>query len=99
MAQQETSTGVGVRSCVKEPKLFKVVMYNDDFTTMDFVVMILSIVFFKLPEEAERIMMKIHKTGSAVAGTYPYDIAVSKKNKAMELARKANYPLRITVEE
>ena len=99
MAKQKTLTEVGVRDCIKEPTLFKVVIHNDDFTTMDFVVMILSVVFFKGQEDSESLMMKIHRTGRAVVGAYPYDIAVSKKNKAIELARQASFPLRVTVEE
>ena len=62
---------------VKEPRKYKVIMYNDDFTTMEFVVAILNIIFNKSFEEANKIMMEVHKTGKGTAGVYTYDIAVS----------------------
>ena len=85
-------------SKIKEPRQFNVVMHNDDFTTMDFVVMILKNVFFKDAGEAERLMMEVHKKGQAVAGIYPKDIAMSKTQKATRMARESNFPLRLTCE-
>ncbi|MCR5605125.1 MAG: ATP-dependent Clp protease adaptor ClpS [Lachnospiraceae bacterium] len=84
---------------VKEPKKYNVVMFNDDFTTMDFVVDILMDVFNKNKDDAEVLMMTVHKSGKAVVGEYPYDIALTKVNRASELARKEGYPFRMTVEE
>lgn len=84
---------------LKEPKGFKVVMYNDDFTPMDFVVNILMSIFQKRYEEAIMLMMAVHKGKKAVVGNYPYDIARSKVDKAMSLARDEGYPFRILVEE
>ena len=76
---------------------YKVVIYNDDFTTMDFVVKILTTVFFKSTIEAEALMMSVHKSGSAVVGIYSYDIALSKVRKATDMAREEGFPLKLTV--
>ena len=66
---------------IKKPKKFIVIMHNDDFTTMEFVVAILSDIFNRSIEEANKIMMEVHKNGKGVAGIYPYDIAISKATK------------------
>lgn len=84
---------------IKEPKKYKVIMHNDDFTTMEFVVAILNIIFNKDFEEANRIMMEVHKSGKGIAGIYPYDIAISKANKAMTMAKEEGFPFKLTVEE
>jgi len=74
-------------------------MYNDDFTTMEFVVAILNIIFNKSFEEANKIMMEVHKRGKGIAGVYTYDIAVTKTNKAISMAREEGFPFKLTVEE
>lgn len=84
---------------IKEPKDYKVVMYNDDFTPMDFVVDILTQVFQKKYEEAVAIMMNVHKGKKAVVGVYSYDIARSRVDKASAMAREEGYPFRVLVEE
>lgn len=84
---------------VKKPKIYRVIMHNDDFTTMEFVVAILNIIFNKNYEEANKIMMEVHKNGRGIAGIYPYDIAVSKANKAMFMAKNEGFPFKLTVEE
>ncbi|MGG7176670.1 ATP-dependent Clp protease adaptor ClpS [Clostridium paraputrificum] len=84
---------------IKEPKRYKVVMYNDDFTSMEFVVFILVNIFKKSNEEAVTIMMSVHKAGKAVVGTYSYDIAKTKVDSAIALAREEGFPFRIKVEE
>lgn len=84
---------------VKEPKKYKVVMLNDDFTTMEFVVEVLIDIFRKDEITAQGIMMNVHQKGSAVVGIYPYDIAVSKVNAALSRAREQGFPFRMTVEE
>ena len=84
---------------VNEPKKFNVVMYNDDFTTMEFVVSVLVDIFHKSEFEAERIMMAVHRSGKAIVGTYSYDIAVSKVTKATNRAKREGFPFRVTVEE
>ena len=74
-------------SRLKEPKQYNVIMINDDFTSMEFVVNILIEIFHKDPVDAENIMMHVHKNGRAVVGAYPYDIALTKTNAAMTKAR------------
>lgn len=78
-----------------EPRRFKVIIFNDDFTTMEFVVKVLRVVFFKQEAEAEQLMMLVHKSGQAIVGIYTYDIAKSKVHKAVEMARAENFPLRL----
>ena len=84
---------------IKEPPQYNVVMLNDDFTTMDFVVEILMDIFHKDLVEANRLMMKVHKGGSAVVGSYPYDIAATKVNEAMARAKAEGFPFRLRLEE
>lgn len=83
---------------LKEPRRFKVIIYNDDFTTMEFVILVLTSVFFKPVAEAERLMMTVHQSGSAVVGIYTYDTARSKVDKATRMARNEGFPLRLNVE-
>ena len=82
-----------------KPKLFKVILHNDDFTTMEFVVFVLEYVFMRSTAEALIIMLKVHNEGMGIAGVYPYEIASMKSEKAMNLARAREYPLLCTVEE
>lgn len=84
---------------IKEPKKYSVVMHNDDFTTMDFVVEILIDIFHKDVIEAEALMMNVHKLGKAVVGKYPYDIASTKVAIALTRAKEEGFPFRMTVEE
>lgn len=84
---------------LKKPKLYAVIIYNDEVTTMDFVVMILNKVFNKTLDEATYLMLEIHQAGKGVAGIYLLDIAVTKKNQADMLSLKNDYPLKITIEE
>lgn len=84
---------------IKEPRQYKVVMYNDDFTPMDFVVDILITIFHKEEPEAMALMLRVHEKGSAAVGTYPLDIANTKISKATELARQSGYPFRLRTEE
>ena len=83
---------------VREPRHYKVVMHNDDFTSMEFVVEILMDIFHKDGIEAERLMLMVHKSGKAVVGSYPYDIAVTKVQMASARAREEGFPFRLTVE-
>lgn len=100
MEKQQTNTHIKERTRIRldEPRRFRVILHNDDFTTMDFVVMILKNIFFKNEVEAETLMLEVHKKGQAVAGIYPKDIAMSKMQKAIRLARESNFPLRLTCE-
>ena len=84
---------------LREPKHYVVIFHNDDFTPMDFVVGLLRDVFHKPIPEAEAIMLKVHKEGQAVVGTYTYDMARTRAEIAISIARKAGYPLRISYKE
>ncbi len=84
---------------LEKPKLFKVLLHNDDFTTMEFVVFILQFVFNRDEADAIDIMLKVHNAGVGVAGIYPYEIAETKRQKTMNLARAREYPLLCTLEE
>ena len=84
---------------IREPKHYKVIMHNDDFTPMEFVVEILIDIFRKDLLEAERLMMTVHESGRASVGAYNYDIAVTKVQAATERARQEGFPFRMTVEE
>ena len=86
------------RTDLREPQRYQVIIHNDDFTTMDFVVMILTTVFFKSLAEAKTLMLQVHHSGRSVVGTYTYDIALSKVNKATNMAREEGFPLRLSME-
>lgn len=83
----------------KEPKHYNVIMINDDFTTMEFVVSVLVNIFHKDEITAQAIMMKVHMNKQAVVGKYPYDIAVTRVKKALAWAKENGFPFRMTVEE
>lgn len=93
------STKERVKDKTTEPKQYNVIMLNDDFTTMEFVVSVLIDIFKKDPVSAKQIMLFVHKNGRAVVGTYPYDIAFSKTSKALDRAKAKGYPFRMTIEE
>lgn len=80
------------------PQQYGVVMHNDDFTTMEFVVNVLVVVFFKSREEATDLMLTVHKEGKALVGRYSYDVARTKAEKAMNMACNEGFPFRLTVE-
>ena len=84
---------------IKKPKNYKVVMYNDDYTSMEFVINILVSVFNKKLMEAEKIMLDVHEKGKGVAGIYSYDIAITKVSTAMAMAKEKGFPFKLTVEE
>ena len=99
MPQEQSSTRERQHTDIRETQRFKVIIYNDDFTTMEFVVKILIDVFFKSEAEAQTLMMQVHRSDKAVVGIYTYDIAVSKVRKATQMARQAGFPLRLTYEQ
>jgi ATP-dependent Clp protease adaptor protein ClpS len=84
---------------VTEPPLFKVILLNDDYTTMDFVVGILEEVFHKSPAEAHRIMMQVHTQGKGLCGLYPHELAETKVDTVHDLAQQHGFPLRASLEE
>lgn len=83
---------------IKEPDMYKVVLHNDDYTTREFVVEVLQIVFHKPAIEATRIMMDVHKRGKGVVGVYTWDIAQSKVMQVRQMAKAREFPLKCTVE-
>ena len=102
MAGREDADGaVKERVDVKrqEPTLYMVVLLNDDYTPMPFVVDVLESLFQKTPAEAYRIMMQVHLNGRGVAGVYAWEIAETKADTVASLASEAGYPLKATIEE
>lgn len=87
------------RISLDEPKMFHVILHNDDVTTMEFVVHLLTSVFRKSELAAQEIMLTVHHKGSATVGTYTYDVAYTRKAKATLMANNAGFPLKITMEE
>ena len=84
---------------VKKPKQYKVIMHNDDYTTMEFVVEVLTQIFNKKIEEANKIMIEVHKAGKGIAGIYSYDIAMTKAGTAMAWSKEEGFPFKVSVEE
>jgi ATP-dependent Clp protease adaptor protein ClpS len=97
----DSNTGVATRTKpkTKKPSMYKVLMLNDDFTPMEFVVHVLERFFSKGREEATRIMLHVHRRGVGVCGVYPYEIAETKVTQVMDFARQHQHPLRCTLEK
>lgn len=87
------------RQQTKEPERYKVVLLNDDYTTMDFVIEILESIFNKPPAEAFRIMMQVHTQGKGMCGVYPFEIAETKVATVEERARDNGFPLKAVLEK
>jgi ATP-dependent Clp protease adaptor protein ClpS len=103
VAREPNQTDGAVKERVEtkkqDPTLYTVVLLNDNYTTMEFVIEILEMVFQKAPAEAYRIMMQVHLNGRGAAGVYPWEVAETKADKVASLASEAGYPLRATIEE
>lgn len=84
---------------IDDPVMYKVIILNDDYTTVDFVVEILLDIFSKSYQEAVELTYIVHQQGSGLCGTYPYDIAKTKVKQAHRSARKNNFPLKLICEE
>ena len=99
--REQTGGAVKERAAEKtqEPALYKVVLLNDDYTTMEFVIHVLEGIFQKSPAEAYRIMMHVHVNGKGIAGIYPWEIAETKADTVTAMAREAGFPLRAALEE
>ncbi len=87
------------RDDTDEPKLFKVLLHNDDYTPMEFVVELLEDVFNKSPAEAHQVMMQVHTRGSGIAGIYPYEVAETRAALVQDRSREAGHPLRASFEQ
>jgi ATP-dependent Clp protease adaptor protein ClpS len=98
-----SDTGGAVKERVqvqkKEPTLYKVVLLNDDYTTMEFVVEVLMTVFQKTASEAYQIMMHVHVNGRGIAGVYPWEVAETKADTVVSMARESGFPLQAVTEE
>ena len=92
ITQEDTDT------LLREPPLYKVLLHNDNYTTMDFVVMILSKIFHKNQEESEKIMLQVHKSGKGLCGIYTKEIAETKVEHVKILAKQNSFPLLATFE-
>ncbi|HEY6357079.1 MAG TPA: ATP-dependent Clp protease adaptor ClpS [Vicinamibacterales bacterium] len=101
MAQDQSRGSVQERTRVEkhEPPQFHVILLNDDYTTMEFVVMALEQVFQKGPAEAYRIMMQVHVNGRGLAGVYPWEVAETKVDVVTSMAKQAGFPLKAVVEK
>ena len=97
--ETNNATIIKNKSKVSKPKHYKVIMYNDDYTSMEFVIDILINIFKKNLEAANKIMIEIHRNGKGIAGIYPYDIAVTKASVAMARAEEEGFPFKLIVEE
>jgi ATP-dependent Clp protease adaptor protein ClpS len=84
---------------LEEPSLFKVLLHNDDYTTMEFVVWVLETIFNMAGEEALRVMLSVHMSGVGVAGVYTFEVAEMKVEKTTDLAREHEFPLLCTMEK
>ena len=102
MANTDRQTGEQVlertKQQVKRPELFKVLLLNDDYTTMEFVVEVLETIFNKQPAEAFRIMMLVHTQGKGLCGLYPHEIAETKVEAVVSVARDHGFPLKAAME-
>lgn len=96
-----SGTGVAVKTKprTKKPSMYKVLLLNDDYTPMEFVVHILERFFGKSTEEANRIMLHVHRRGVGVCGIFTYEIAETKVNQVMEFSRSHQHPLQCTLEK
>ena len=101
----EVVDGVGVvterrtKRKLDKPKMYKVLLHNDDYTTMEFVVYILQSVFHRSEADAVQIMLHVHRTGIGVAGVYTHEVAETRVQQVETIAKQNEYPLRCSVEE
>lgn len=92
------ATDQETRPKVAKPRMYKVLLHNDNYTTMEFVVMILMAIFHKPEVEAVQIMLDVHHRGIGIAGVYSYEIAETKVQRVLQLAQQAQFPLMCTME-
>ena len=98
-AQENSSSGLLEKMELQEPSFYKVVLFNDDFTPMDFVVHVLKKIYNKSPEEAEKIMLDVHQSGQGVAGVFSFEIAETKVFLTNNLSKQNKYPLKCSMEK
>ena len=98
MARTRTKTSEKDSEKIREPEEYRVILLNDHYTTMDFVVEVLMVIFHKSLEESNRIMLDVHRKGKGLVGVYPWDIAATKAEQVHAAAREREFPLRCIVE-
>ncbi|MDR0584716.1 MAG: ATP-dependent Clp protease adapter ClpS [Treponema sp.] len=98
MARLITKTAEKNDEKLKEPEVYRVILLNDHYTTMEFVVEVLMVIFHKSFEDANRIMLDVHRKGKGVVGVYAWDIAATKAEQVHAAARENEFPLRCIVE-
>lgn len=94
-----SESGVDTIPITKQPKMYKVILLNDDFTPMDFVVLVLRRYFAKTEEESIQVMLDVHKKGAGVAGVYTLEVAEMKAMQSNQFAQMNKHPLKTTLEE
>lgn len=97
--QTEEQVSSKTRDETKEPSMYRVLLHNDDYTTMEFVVEVLMYVFNKSPESAAKIMLNVHQKGIGICGVYTHEVAETKVDTVHNLARESGYPLRCSMEQ
>jgi ATP-dependent Clp protease adaptor protein ClpS len=97
--QTEAQVDTDTRDQTRKPPLYRVLLHNDDYTTMEFVVEVLMFVFSKSPESAAKIMLNVHQKGVGVCGLYPFEVAETKVDTVHNLARESGFPLRCSMEQ
>lgn len=98
-SDSDTTTAVKSRPKLKRPSLYKVFLLNDDYTPMEFVILVLMRYFSKSPQDAERIMLEVHHQGAGLAGIFPFEVAETKVFTVNEFSRRQKHPLKCTMEE
>lgn len=102
MAKAKTGNGASIevldRVTIQPPKMWNVILYNDDKTSMEFVILVLMQIFHKSLDDASEIMMNVHETGKGVAGTYSHEVASQKRDDTVNAARNNNFPLKCEIE-
>ena len=96
--KEESDLGLAERTKTEEPRRYQVVLHNDDYTTMEFVVLVLQKFFYKNETEATQIMLHVHHKGYGIVGTYTRDVAETKAAQVMDFAKEYGHPLRCTAE-
>ena len=96
--EDETVTATRDKEKVKQPRLYRVLLHNDDYTTREFVVYVLQTVFHKSENDAVRVMLHVHHNGVGVAGVYSYEVAETKLRTVEQMAREQEFPLRLSME-
>jgi ATP-dependent Clp protease adaptor protein ClpS len=101
MANRQSEGGLleSKKTRLKPPPMFKVMLLNDDYTPMDFVVVVLQTVFAMSREQATQVMLKVHRDGMGVCGVYTREVAATKVEQVIELAKSHQHPLQCTMEE